>query len=200
MQIRNISCTEKDTINNIASMHLEAFPGFFLTFLGKGFLKLMYRSYTEYKDSGIFVAFEKNEPVGFLAYSGDLSGLYKYMIKKRLFPFAWYSFGAFCRKPKVFMRLIRAFMKPQESKRAEKYVELASLGVVPKAKSKGVGTMLVDKLKATVDFKSYAYITLETDVVNNDIANSFYKKNGFLVEREFQTNEGRRIYEYRYSE
>ncbi len=198
MQIRKIDNTEKDTINDLVSIHLNTFTGFFLTFMGRGFLNLMYRSYAEYKDAEILVAFEEEEPVGFLAYSGDLSGLYKYMIKKRLIPFGWYSLGAFFRKPTVFMRLIRAFLKPGETKREEKYVELASIGVDPIVKSKGVGSQLIDALKAQVDFSEYAYITLETDAVNNEGANNFYKKNGFVLEREFETNEGRKMFEYRY--
>lgn len=198
MRIRKIGDTEKDTINDIVSIHLNTFTGFFLTFLGRGFLNLMYRSYAEYNDSGILVAFEEEKPVGFLAYSGDLNGLYKYMIKKRLILFAWYSLGAFFRKPTVFMRLVRAFLKPSESKREEKYVELASIGVAPNVKSKGIGSQLIDALKAQVDFEKYAYITLETDAVNNEGANLFYKKNGFILEREFETNEGRKMFEYRY--
>lgn len=198
MQIRKISNKEKDTIDAIVSIHLNTFTGFFLTFMGRGFLNLMYRSYAEYKESGILVAFDDEKPVGFLAYSGDLSGLYKYMIKKRLIPFAWYSIGAFFRKPAVFMRLVRAFLKPGETKRQEKYIELASIGVDPNVKSRGIGTQLIDVLKSNVDFNNYAYITLETDAVNNDGANHFYKKNGFVIEREFETHEGRKMFEYRY--
>ncbi len=200
MQIRNISNSEKETINDIVSIHLDTFQGFFLTFMGRGFLKLMYRSYVEYNNSGVLVAFEDGNPIGFLAYSGDLSGLYKYMIKKRLIPFAWYSLGAFFRKPTVFMRLVRAFLKPGETKREEKYVELASIGVVPNIKSKGVGSQLIDALKSKVNFNEYSYITLETDAINNDGANYFYKKNGFVIEREFETNEGRKMFEYRFTD
>lgn len=198
MRIRKIKSTETDIINDIVSIHLNTFTGFFLTFMGCGFLNLMYRSYAEYQDSGILVAFEDEKPIGFLAYSGDLSGLYKYMIKKRLVPFGWYSLGAFFRKPTVFMRLVRAFLKPGETKREEKYVELASIGVDPNVKSKGVGSQLIDALKVQVDFSEYSYITLETDAVNNEGANHFYKKNGFILEREFETNEGRKMFEYRW--
>ena len=136
--------------------------------------------------------------VGFLAYSENLSGLYKYMIKKRLLLFAWYSIGAFLRKPKVFMRLVRAFLKPGAAERKESYVELASIGVSPEYKRNGVGTMLVSRLKDTVDFLKFAYITLETDTVNNESANRFYQMNGFVLVREYQTREGRKMNEYRY--
>lgn len=199
MQIRSITKTEKEEINDIVSIHLDTFQGFFLTFMGRGFLKLIYRSYVEHNNSGVLVAFENEKPIGFLAYSGHLSGLYKYMIKKRLIPFAWYSMGAFFRKPTVFMRLVRAFLKLGEAKRGEKYVELASIGVDPTCKSKGVGSQLIDALKLMIDFDDYAYITLETDAVNNDGANHFYQKNGFVRVREFETNEGRKMFEYRWS-
>ena len=121
------------------------------------------------------------------------------MIKRRLIPFAWYSLGAFFRKPKVFMRLIRAFLKPSESTRAENYIELASIGVDPQTKGQGIGTKLIETLKNEVDFSVFEYITLETDVENNEGANKFYLKNGFRIEREFETREGRKMYEYRYS-
>ena len=169
--------------------------------MGRGFLKQMYKAYCKHNQSNLLVAInEEGKTVGFLAYSEYLSGLYKFMIKKSLIPFAWYSLGAFFRKPKIFMRLVRAFLKPSESKREEKYVELASIGVSPNSKAKGVGSKLIDALKEKVDFNSFEYITLETDVENNEIANKFYVKNGFNVVREFTTREGRRMYEYRYYE
>lgn len=96
------------------------------------------------------------------------------------------------------MHIIRAFLKPSDVKRAEKYVELSSIGVNPKFKSKGIGSMLIDELKRQVNFEQFAYITLETDAVDNDGAIHFYEKNGFIRERIFETKEGRKMYEYRF--
>lgn len=199
IHIRKIDKNEKKVIKQIVEIHIETFEGFFLTFMGRGFLKQMYSSYCTHDMSDVLVAFEEDDtPIGFVAYSGDMSGLYKHMIKTRLFAFAWFSLGAFLRKPKVFMRLIRAFLKPGESKRKENYIELASIGVDPEIKSKGIGSLLIEELKNDVDFSKYAYICLETDAVNNDGANHFYKKNGFVLEREYETHEGRKMNEYRY--
>lgn len=200
MQIRHVEKKDTQAIEKIVEIHMATFQGFFLTFLGKGFLRQMYSSYCDHQPSGLLAAFddEKNELVGFLAYSSELSGLYKHMIKKRLIFFAWYSLGAFLRKPKVFVRLVRAFLKPGESKREEAYVELASIGVSPAVKSKGIGSQLISYLKQIVDFDKYAYITLETDAVNNEGANYFYLKNGFVLHRSFTTSEGREMNEYRY--
>lgn len=200
MEIREINAKEKQIIKEVVQIHLDTFDGFFLTFMGRGFLKCLYKSYCQYKESGVLVAFEGDDPVGFLAYSGDYSGLYKFLIKRKLIPFAWYSLGALLRKPKVFIRLLRAFLKPDDVERNEKYVELASIGVKPNSKSKGVGTSLIIELKNRVDFKSYSYISLETDAENNEVANRFYLKNEFKLERTYVTREGRRMNEYRYFE
>ena len=196
--IREVKSEEKELINDIVSIHLNTFTGFFLTFMGRGFLNQMYRSYCDHNESGLLVADENGKAVGFLAYSGNFSGLYKFMIKTRLIPFGWYSVGAFFRRPSAFMHIIKAFLKPSEVKREEKYVELSSIGVDPTIKSKGVGSLLIDELKKIVDFDKFAYITLETDAVNNDGAIHFYEKNGFVRERMFETDEGRKMYEYRF--
>lgn len=199
VHIRKIDNQEKSIIADVVNIHMATFQGFFLTFMGQGFLRQMYRSYCEHQASDLLVAFDDGgAAIGFLAYSSNMSGLYKYMIKKKLLYFASYSLGAFFRKPKVFMRLIRAFLKPGETKREEAYVELASIGVKPDIKSRGVGSQLIDHLKENVDFSIYAYITLETDAVDNEGVNHFYQKNGFVLERVFETREGRKMNEYRY--
>lgn len=197
--IRKVESVDYAIVSQIVDIHLSTFQGFFLTFMGRGFLQQMYMAYIKHMYSGIFVAETDEKVVGFLAYSEHMSELYKYMIKHQLIQFAWYSLGAFLRKPKIFMRLIRAFLKPGESQRDERYVELASIGVHPDSKTKGTGSSLIEALKAEVDFEVFDYITLETDVVNNEIANKFYIKNGFTIAREFETHEGRRMYEYRYA-
>lgn len=197
--IRKVNNIEKSVISQIVNIHLATFQGFFLTFMGRGFLRQMYTAYTKHTKSNILIAEEGSKVVGFLAYSENMSELYKFMIKHQLIPFGWYSFGAFLRKPKVFMRLIRAFLKPSESKRNEKYIELASLGVHPDAKAKGTGSRLIEVLKEETDFKTFEYITLETDAIDNESVNRFYVKNGFCIAREYETHEGRKMYEYRYS-
>lgn len=198
LTIRKANDSEKGIINDIVNIHLATFQGFFLTFMGKGFLKQMYKAYTEHTRSDVLIAMDGEELVGFLAYSERMSDLYKYMIKHRLIPFVWYSFCAFLRKPSVFFRLVRALLKPSEARRDEEYVELASIGVRPEAKAKGIGSALIDALKNEVDFDEFEYITLETDAVNNEVANRFYVKNGFKIAREYVTREGRKMYEYRY--
>ena len=198
VSIREVNSNEKEIIKKVVYIHLNTFKGFFLTFMGRGFLNVMYSSYCEHEKSGLLIAEKKGRVIGFLAYSSDFSGLYKYMIKKHVFSFAWYSIGAFFRRPSAFMHIVRAFLKPSEVKREESYVELSSIGVNPKIKSKGIGSLLIDELKRKVDFNKFAYITLETDEIDNEEAIYFYEKNGFVKNRFFETIEGRKMIEYRF--
>ena len=190
---------DKKIIEQTVDIHLKTFTGFFLTFLGKGFLRELYTGYAEHEKSGLIIAEEDDRVLGFLAYSEELSGLYKYLIKRKLIQFAWYSFGAFLRKPASFMRLIRAFLKPGESVREESYVELASIGVLPEQKGKNIGTELISSLKERFDSEKFSYIKLETDAENNDGVNKFYIKNGFRLAASYVTNEGRKMNEYRWN-
>ncbi|MFI3163939.1 MAG: GNAT family N-acetyltransferase [Bacillota bacterium] len=200
IQIKEINNAENKIIEGIVSIHMLAFKNFFLTFLGKEFLKHMYQSYILHSESTIFVAQdESNQIVGFVACSKNMSNLYKFMIKKKLVQFAWYSWCALIRKPVIFMKLIKAFLKPNEVKREENYIEISSIGVHPECKSIGIGTLLLDEVKQKMLDDTVEYINLETDANNNDDVNKFYLKNGFILFRKYETNEGRVMNEYRCS-
>lgn len=189
---------DKRKIDEIVNIHMKSFSGFFLTFLGKGFLKELYQGFLDYQSSGIIIAKNNNEIIGFLAFSENLSGFYSFLIKKRFFNFAFYAINAFLKKPKIMMRLLRAFRYSDKAKRNEKYLELSSIGVDPDKAGNGVGTKMIEKLILSTDSKKYEYIKLETDSDNNEQANRFYKKNGFVINHIYETPEGRKMNEYRY--
>lgn len=197
--ISKVKKINNETIKSIVDIHMVTFPGFFLTFLGKGFLKHLYKGFCEHEKSGLLIAIIDKTTVGFLAYSEDISNFYKYLIRHKLLSFAWYSLGAFLRKPSTMFRLIRAFLKPDETKREEKYVELSSIGVDPKMKNKHIGSRLINALKIQYQNKPFSYIKLETDAEDNDNVNRFYIKNGFVLDHSYITPEGRKMNEYRWS-
>lgn len=194
-----VTLKNRNRVSEIVEVHMQSFTGFFLTFLGRGFLKQLYKGFIEYDGSGIITAINsEGEIVGFLAYSNDLSGFYKHLIKKYLFHFFLYASISFFKKPKHFFRLFRALKYAGEAKRDEKYIELSSIGVLPEAEGSGIGSMLINELKKNTDFKKYSYIKLETDASNNEKTNKFYQKNGFILDHEYKTSEGRKMNEYRW--
>lgn len=198
MNIRELDTKEIKYINLIATLHVKAFPSFFLTKLGCPFLCTLYKGYLEDHEAGIIVAEEQGGLMGFLAYANNYSEFFKGLIKHHLLRFAFCSTIAAIKNPRFIKKLFGAFKKSDSVKREEKYVELASICVDPDVEGKGIGTELIDYLKNKVDFNSYAYISLETDADDNDKANAFYRKNGFKLKRTYTTGEGRRMNEYRY--
>ena len=196
--IRNMTASDKESIRVLSRLHTRAFPDFFLTQLGVGFLDALYKGYLSDERSGIIVAEDNGRLAGFIAYSNDYPNFYKGLIKHHLFRFAFCSMGAALRHPSFIKRLLGAFKKSDSVVKSEKYVELASICVEPKMGKKGIGSQLIDRLKEMVDFNKYAYINLETDAVNNDAVNRFYVKNGFKLARSYSSAEGRKMNEYRF--
>lgn len=186
-----------EDVNRIVEIHLSSFPGFFLTFLGEGFLKYLYKGYIKHPDSGIIVASEENQIIGFLAYSTNISQFYSFLLKKYFFPFAWYGFLGALRSPKSILRIIRALTYPNKTKENhEKYVEISSIAVNPKAQTKGIGSDLIKFLCESFIDSPFKQIRLETDAENNSKANAFYQKNGFIIEKTSISPEGRVMNHY----
>lgn len=196
IQIKELD--NKGQIREIALLHIKAFPSFFLTQLGYSFLKTLYKGYLEDELSGIIIAEDNGQLLGFLAYSKDYSSFFKKLVKHHLFEFALYSVKTAVLNPSTIKRILLAFNKSEDVKREEQYVELASICVDPSCESKGIGTALITYLKSIIDFDEYEYITLETDAESNDRANSFYLNNGFTLNRSYTVNNSRKMNEYRY--
>lgn len=190
--------TKKEYIDNIAKLHVKAFPQFFLTQLGTAFLETLYTGYLEDENSGIIVAEDEGKLAGFIAYSNEYSGFYKKLIKNHIVKFGFCSAVAAIKHPSFVKRLLGAFKKSDSVKKQEPYVELASICVSPEKEHSGIGSMLIRHLISETDFTKYDYINLETDAENNDGVNSFYIKNGFSLARQYTTAENRKMNEYRY--
>ena len=152
MLIEKVNKADKTVIDGIVNIHLKAFQGFFLTFLGKGFLKTMYSCYTAFENAELLVAKEGDALLGFVSYSTDMSELYKFMLKRKFFSFIWFAFLGFLKQPKAFLRLFRALNKSKEVARKEKYVEISSIGVDTDYKRMGVGSKLLEEVKKSVDY------------------------------------------------
>jgi ribosomal protein S18 acetylase RimI-like enzyme len=191
-----INTTNTRDIRQVVEIHLSSFPGFFLTFLGKGFLKYLYKGFILHPDSGIIVAKDEKKIIGFLAYSTNLSEFYSFLIKRYFFPFAWYGFLGGLRSPKSLLRIIRALRYPSETKTDEKYVEISSIAVDPAVQTKGIGSGLINRICELFKDSEFQVIRLETDADNNEAVNGFYQKNGFQVENVSETPEGRRMNHY----
>jgi len=190
----------KNHLSEVISIHIKAFPTFFLTFLGPRFLKEFYESFL-YDSQGIgFVALDDNteEIIGVIVGPLNPNGYFKRLLKRKWFSFCIASVGAIIKKPSVIKRLFRAVFYRGESPKGIERSLLSSIAVSPNAQGKGAGKALVFKWLEEIKLRGSKGAFLTTDVENNDSVNKFYQKIGFKLESSFSTPEGRKMNKYIY--
>jgi GNAT superfamily N-acetyltransferase len=183
-------------IDQVIDIHLKSFTGFFLSFLGKSFLRELYRAIICDK-SGISLVYEEESGItGFVAGIYNAAGFFRRILKKY-----WWRFGKAAvlpalRQPGIIPRLIRAFQKPDEYQEGEDHAVLLSIAVLPGQQGKGIGKALVEGFLRAVKNNRVEQVSLTTDKNNNEYVNSFYQRIGFRIKDCFVTPEGREMVEY----
>jgi ribosomal protein S18 acetylase RimI-like enzyme len=186
---------EEDTQTS-ADVHMHSFHQFFLTYLGKHFVRELYLGIVQDPGGIAFVAEEQGKIVGFVAGAVHLADLYRDLLRRRVIRFAWASLSGFIRKPSVLPRLLKAFRSPSVQDPLPKCGTLMSIGVLPEMQGKGVGQRLVQAFLAESRKRGLQHVVLHTDFFNNDRVNHFYQLQGFTLRRTYDTHEGRRMNEY----
>lgn len=186
-KIRPMTAADAKTV---ASIHLEAFQGFFLSFLGDRFLRELYRAIVADDDGIAFIALLDERTIGFVAGSASSSGFYRRAARHRWWRFGIASIGALIRRPAILPRLIRALYAPPRSSSQDAAL-LMSLAVDPKVQRSGAGRLLTNAFIDEAARRGRGAVVLTTDRLDNDGVNAFYITNGFRLLREFVTPEGR---------
>lgn len=181
---------------DVVEVHMQSFKDFFLTFLGKKFLRLYYNGIVNYENAIKFVYIKDDRIVGFVVGTSNPQGFYSRLLKQDWLRFSVASLGAICRKPSVIRRIVRAFSHPSENPIGDDVAGLFSIGVLPELQGTGVGKSLVQMFLEEAKKRCCKKVFLTTDSENNDAVNAFYQKLGFKIEREYITPEGRRMNEY----
>jgi ribosomal protein S18 acetylase RimI-like enzyme len=180
----------------VINVHLESFPGFFLTFLGREFLTLLYKNIQCDPDGIVLVALSDKRLEGFIAGVTQQFGFYQRLIKRQKWAFARAAVGALLKQPKIAPRLLKALRRPQESKTASAQACLMSMGVRCESQGKGIGKQLVRAFCQTLAERGVKALCLTTDQENNEQVKRFYQRLGFYVVRTYTTPEGRVMNEY----
>ncbi len=184
-------------VSSIANLHLEAFPSFFLSFLGARFLREFYRG-VALDESGVLVVAEfKGSICGFVAGSSEPAGFYTRLIRRRWVNFALAALPAVLRRPKIAARLLRALRLPAEQRPKGREALLMSIAADPQMRNKGVGRRLLTAFAQSCRQTGIQRIRLTTDAAANDSVNAFYTGFGFTRSAQYSTPEGRLMNEYR---
>ena len=181
----------------IVSVHMESFPGFFLTFLGTEFLRVLYTKTLALPEAIAFVAGNNGTGlVGFVIGVTSQTSFYRTLLQKYWTDFARVSMGPALRHPRIVPRLVRALRRPQETQRATADCLLMSIAVRPEIQGHQIGMQLVHAFLAEAQRRGVRVVSLTTDRDENERANRFYQRQGFDVARSYVTSEGRWMNEY----
>jgi ribosomal protein S18 acetylase RimI-like enzyme len=185
-----------DDVNSVIRVHMDGFPGFFLTFLGPAFLREFYSGVCA-DPSGIAIVYDDDPILGFVVGTVEPSGFYKRLIQKRWWKFAFASLKPAIQRPHIVPRLLRALTLPEKTASyGPKTGMLLSLAVMQDCHGNGVGKKLVSSFLENSRKRDVEVVNLTTDAVGNDSINEFYRKLGFSLVGVFTTPEGRLMNEY----
>lgn len=185
-------------LEQAVNVHIKAFPGFFLSFLGPKFLKEFYESFV-YDEVGIgFIAkgIESKEILGVIVGPLVPDGYFKRLLKRRWWAFCLASIKAVLKKPSISKRLFRAVFYRGETPSGPQRALLSSIAVSPDCQKCGVGQSLVERWIVEVAGRGGTGCFLTTDAENNEAVNAFYKKLGWKIESAYATPEGRLMNRY----
>lgn len=190
----NIRTAEKKDIKSVVQIHVERFPNFFLSSLGKQFLKIFYRSFL--KSPGLLIVLEdENEIKGFACGSYTNNSFYKKLLFNNIGNFTIIGITLLFSKPKSILRILSNLKKSNAIE--IEFAELLSIATLKN--KKGYGAKLLNafenELKINLSRKAEK-ISLTTDFENNDKAIEFYKQNNYEILNVFESYENRKMYRF----
>ncbi len=184
-------------LERIAVLHEAAFPGFFLTRMGRPFLRAYYAMVLEYARGITLVAESDDGVVGFVTGFHEPEGFYRLMRARKLRFVGPLALGIL-QRPSTLPGVLANVRKVQGgsaagSVREGKPCELSSLGVLPSASGRGLGQALVRAFLERAAGEGADRIYLTTDADGNERVNAFYQKLGFALTESFEGHPGRRM-------
>ena len=162
----------------VANLHISGIPAGFISSLGVGFVTAIYEAVAEDKSSFGFVAVEDDKVLGFVAFSTNLSKLYKHIVFKK-----GLKFGFILAKKMLSTQNIKKIWSnifyPKKMKQMNlPDAELLSIVVSPEGQGKGIAKQLIEK--GFIECAERGIDRVKVLVAaDNKSANKLYLKCGF---------------------
>jgi ribosomal protein S18 acetylase RimI-like enzyme len=174
----DITLFQKQYAGDVAELHISGIATGFISSLGMDFVTVLYEAIAEDENSFGFVAVEDDKALGFVAFSTNLSKLYKFVILKKGLKFGF----VLARKMFSLQNIKKVWSNlfyPKKMKQMDlPDAELLSIVVLRQAQGKGIAKRLID-----VSLKECANRGIEKVKVlvaaDNESANKLYEKCGF---------------------
>lgn len=173
---------KKEDAVAITAIHSLAFPGFFLTDLGKDVLRVFYAALIQDESTIVWGIKNNKELVGFFVASTAPNGLYIRIFKNHFFRFFIPLTFSFLKNISLLGRMITSVTSSKSFDVPTAYsTALLSICVSPSFAGKGIGKMLLGKLEEELLLHELNGYYLTTDKDNNEATNHFYLNNDFQL-------------------
>ena len=167
----------------VVGIHMAAFPGYFLTSLGRKFMALYYAE-VQRSSWGISYVFERDGRVlGFCAGTFSPGKFYRGLFIRRWFLFAVYSLRAVAKRPLILVRIVRSVFQRLATPSEKDIAALASAAVLPEEEARGHGLAIVSACVDHIKKLGGKHVYLEVRKENQNLIRA-YQKMGFEVLRE----------------
>lgn len=182
------STADRDLAATLAGLHVSAFPGFFLTSLGRPFLRLLYAGFITKPQGVCVVAREEGVIIGFAAGTTSPDSFFRHLLRRQWLSFALASVPGLLRNPLFVVRkcLGAVFYRGESPEGIDHAALLSSLAVSPLFSGKGVGRHLVAAFADKARAQGCDALYLTTDEAENEPVNQFYAKCGFTLRDTFR--------------
>ncbi len=167
-----------------AALHAGQITEGFLTFLGAGFLRRLYRRVTRTPGSFLLIAETEEATVGFLAGSTDVATLYRSFVRRDGAAAVVTCGSRLLRSPGRVIETLR-----HGTGRAGEGAELLAVAVDSSVRGRGAGTLLVEGFLTEIRGRGQdaAHVVVAAD---NDAAASLYRRAGFWTVERFEMHHG----------
>jgi ribosomal protein S18 acetylase RimI-like enzyme len=189
---------ELSDVDQIAAIHMEAFAGFFLAELGRGFVTQLYRGFLQSPSGLTLVAISDGKVAGFVVGTTEPESFFRSLLRTRWFTLLSASVPALWRQPlRVAPKLWSAlWYRGERPANIAGGALLSSVGVSPREANQGTGSILVNAFCDWAAQRNKPYVYLTTDRDGNEASNRFYLRLGFQVDGTFQKEKGRWMNRY----
>lgn len=189
---------EPDDAPAAARVHLDAFPGFFLSTLGEPFLQEFYTGFTADRAAvGLAAVDARGGIVGIAVGTLEPAGFFSRLLRRRLLRFTIASGRAALREPRSIKRLLRGLRYRGEAPASSGGMALlSSICVAPDVQGASVGSALIEAWTEACGMRGAESAYLTTDTHDNDLVHNFYLRHGWHPRQTHVTHEGRSMTTY----
>lgn len=184
-------------VDAVVRLHRKAFPSFFLSTLGPGFLTQFYKGFlTDPTAVTVVARDEAGRVVGSVVGTTEPAGFFRRLLGRRFAGFAMASARAILAEPARARRLLRGLTYRGEAGDRVDGALLSSICVDPDLQGGGVGRQLIEQWCDTALSRGARRAFLTTDAEDNEGVNAFYVRRGWTLASSFATPEGRKMNRY----